>query len=379
MLVREDAVANAADTTAGRFRNNFDILFVNDMAGKDVSLITVDTSGIVMQAGQQLDFVLADKFPADLNNPDAFAAAFQFTNEFTTGRNAKVGVENGVSQFDEVGATGGLGQPTSPGARRLFFTVTLKTLAAGSVTFTPNQAEDFPAHETLVFPKDQVKPEFIEYNQPFTLNIVSSLAANNDAFTVAEDAASASYNVSSNDTVVTGGPFTVTALGPTSNGGTVSIAADGTQVNYQPAANFFGQETFSYTITNSAGSATATVTMTVTPVNDPISVPSQSFSTNLGRAVTRTAAELTQGGSAGPGESNQVSAFRPLTREHKRRYSSAAKRLGCLHACRGFSGNDSFTIVVTDDGQTNGANDFKTQTVTVNVTVTNDPPNAVDD
>ncbi len=45
----------------------------------------------------------------------------------------------------------------------------------------------------------------------------------------------------------------------------------------------------------------------------------------------------------------------------------------------GFSGIDTFTVVATDNGQTNGVNDFKTQTVTVTVTVTNDPPNAVDD
>ncbi len=95
---------------------------------------------------------MVDKYPATPNNPAAFSAAFFFTDEFTTGRNA----QSGTNQFDEVGATGGLGAPANPGDRRLFFTVTLKTLAAGTVTFTPNPAEDFPAHETLVFPKDTV-------------------------------------------------------------------------------------------------------------------------------------------------------------------------------------------------------------------------------
>ncbi len=39
---------------ANRRRNSYDIIFVNQMAGKDVGLITVDVSGIVMQAGQTL-------------------------------------------------------------------------------------------------------------------------------------------------------------------------------------------------------------------------------------------------------------------------------------------------------------------------------------
>lgn len=385
VIVREDAVANAADNTAGNLRNNFDIIFINQMAGKDVALITVDTSGIVMLPGQQLNFNLVDKFPADASNATAFASAFFFTDEFTTGRNAAQGVENQgtpneVAQFDEVGATRGTGTPASPGARRLFFTVTLKTLAAGTVTFTPNPAEDFPAHETLVFPKDVVPTDFIEYGSPITLTIASSVLANNDTFTVAEDAASATYNVTSNDTLINGNAFTITSVGTTSNGGTVSIAAGGTQVNYQPAANFFGQETFTYTITNNAGSSTGTVTMTVTAINDPISVPNQTAATNLGKAVTRTTAELTQGGSAGAGESAQELSIASVNSPSTNGGTVVLQSGSVTYTpAAGFSGADAFTIVVTDNGQTNGVNDFKTQTVTVNVTVTNDPPNAVDD
>lgn len=380
VVVRRDAVTTAADSAANRRRNSYDIIFINNMAGRDVGLITVDVSGIVMQAGQTLDFEMIDKYPADPSNAAAVSAAFFFTDEFTTGRNAQLGTEGGVSQFDEVGATGGLGAPANPGDRRLFFTVTLKTLAAGTVTFTPNPAEDFPAHETLVFPKDTVPTNLIEYGQPFTLTIASSLVANNDGFTVAEDAASAQYNVTANDTLISGNAFTITSVGATSNGGTVSIAAGGTQVNYQPAANFFGQETFTYTITNNAGAATGTVTMTVTAVNDPISVPNQAASTNLGKSVTLTTTELTQGGSAGPGESAQVLSIASVNSPSANGGTVALQSGSVVYTpATGFSGTDTFTVVATDDGQTNGVNDFKTQTVTVTVTVTNDAPNAVDD
>ena len=380
VVVREDAAANNADNTANRLRNNFDIIFTNSLAGQDVSLITVNTAGIVMQPGQTLTFDLVDKYPANPNDPKALAAAFFFTNEFTTGRNATLGTEGGVSQFDEVGATGGLGAPSSPGARRLFFTVTLKTLAAGTVTFTPNEAEDLPAHDILVFPKDIVPTSLVEYGEPFTLTIASSLVANNDAFPVVEDAVAAQYNVTTNDTVLSGGAFTITSLGQPNNGGTVSIAPGSSQVIYTPAANFSGVETFTYTITNSAGSATGTVTMTVSAVNDPISVPNQTAATNLGKPVTRTTAELTQGGSAGPGESSQVLSIASVNSPSSNGGSVALQSGSVVYTpAAGFSGTDTFTIVVTDNGQTNGANDFKTQLVTVVVTVTNDPPSAVND
>lgn len=382
VIVRRDAVTTAADQTADRKRFSFDIIFVNDMAGKNVSLITVDASGIVMQPGQTLDFELVDKSPADPNNPASVTAAFFFSDEFTTGRNAELGTEGGVPQFDEVGATGGLGTPKDPADRKLFFTVTLKAKAAGSVTFTPNPAEEFPAHETLVFPKDTVPTSLIEYGSPFTLVIASSLVANNDAFTVVEDAATAEFNLTANDQLIKGTSFTITAVGASSAGGIITTSGDGKKINYRPAANFFGSDTFTYTITNNLGdTATATVTMTVTAVNDAISVPNQTGTTNLGRPLVLTTAQLTAGGNVGPGEGavqtlSVVSATSPsasggivVLANGSVTYTPAA----------GFSGTDTFTVVVTDNGLTNGVADPKSQTVTVTVTVTNDAPNAVDD
>uniref|UniRef100_UPI002638FC81 Ig-like domain-containing protein n=1 Tax=Ilumatobacter sp. TaxID=1967498 RepID=UPI002638FC81 len=65
-------------------------------------------------------------------------------------------------------------------------------------------------------------------------------------------------------------PTTVTAFDATSaNGGTVSVGADGT-FSYDPPADFFGTDTFTYTITDANGNtSTETVTITVNDVNDP--------------------------------------------------------------------------------------------------------------
>ncbi|MCA9780009.1 MAG: cadherin-like domain-containing protein [Candidatus Eremiobacteraeota bacterium] len=60
---------------------------------------------------------------------------------------------------------------------------------------------------------------------------------------------------------------TVTAFDATSTQlGTVNVNADGS-FTYTPAANFTGADIFTYTVTNTAGSATCSVTITVNPVN----------------------------------------------------------------------------------------------------------------
>lgn len=97
--------------------------------------------------------------------------------------------------------------------------------------------------------------------------------ATNDSFTVAEDTVTDTFlNVLSNDNTGTdvGETLTVTTFGSPSGGGTVTLATNGTGLNYRPAANFQGVETFTYSISDGrGGTATATVSVTVTNSNDP--------------------------------------------------------------------------------------------------------------
>ena len=89
---------------------------------------------------------------------------------------------------------------------------------------------------------------------------------------IAEDSGPVAFDVLANDSP---GPLEeavdtieVVAVTPGSQGGTVTFTA--ANVSYQPAANFFGQETFTYTIRDSGGlEDTASVTVTVVNVNDP--------------------------------------------------------------------------------------------------------------
>jgi hypothetical protein len=55
--------------------------------------------------------------------------------------------------------------------------------------------------------------------------------------------------------------WSVTVSGPTANGGTVAFVPEANAVRYTPAPDFFGTDTFSYTLTGPAGSDTANVTV----------------------------------------------------------------------------------------------------------------------
>ena len=94
----------------------------------------------------------------------------------------------------------------------------------------------------------------------------------NDAFTVTEDAVGATLNVLANDLIApdTNETLTVLSFSGLSGGGTLTIPAAKTGLLYTPAANFFGTETFNYTISDGhGGTSTATVSVTVTAANDP--------------------------------------------------------------------------------------------------------------
>ncbi|WP_442511016.1 Ig-like domain-containing protein [Novipirellula sp. SH528] len=91
-----------------------------------------------------------------------------------------------------------------------------------------------------------------------------------DAFTVAEDAADAQFNVLTNDTRdAANQAFTIISVGTADKGGAARVNSDGSQIFYKPAANFNGTEQVTYTIRDTGGGiAVGTVTFTVTAVND---------------------------------------------------------------------------------------------------------------
>ncbi len=98
-----------------------------------------------------------------------------------------------------------------------------------------------------------------------TVTCVDDLpVAVDDSATVAEDSGATAIDVLANDTDVDGGPKSVDSVTQPANG-TVVITGGGTGLTYQPAANFCGPDSFTYTLN---GGSTATVSVTVTCVDD---------------------------------------------------------------------------------------------------------------
>ena len=91
--------------------------------------------------------------------------------------------------------------------------------------------------------------------------------AGDDSFTAIEDTPR-NLQVLLNDVDDDGDSLSVSVTSAPNRGGTVSVNADGS-FDYQPAANFFGTETFDYQVDDgNGGTSTATVTVNVLSQND---------------------------------------------------------------------------------------------------------------
>jgi hypothetical protein len=97
-------------------------------------------------------------------------------------------------------------------------------------------------------------------------------AAVADTATVPEDAPATVINVLANDTDLDGGPKNIASVTQPANG-TVSITGGGTGLTYQPSPNYCNNppgtfDTFTYTLSPTGATPTATVSVSVTCVND---------------------------------------------------------------------------------------------------------------
>ncbi len=167
-------------------------------------------------------------------------------------------------------------------------------------------------------------------------------------------------NESGQSLTVTPGTFA------TGQGGTVEFG--GTNFTYTPAPNFFGSDTFSYTVTDDGTTngvadplgLDATITITITEVNDP---PTSTTDDDIGVknfTTTYSIADLLSNDSTGPAnESNQQLSVSDVT--------TLTDLGGTLELDGGvlrytppnptFTGDDVLRYTITDNGTTNGASD----------------------
>ena len=141
-------------------------------------------------------------------------------------------------------------------------------IEAGQVRYTP--AANYNGPDSFGYTVDDGAGGSASATVSVTVTAVNDPpVAAADAATTPEDV-STLVDVLANDTDIDGGPLVISSVGSPSHG---TAAIESGQVRYTPALDYFGPDSFTYTVSDGAGgSATATVSITVTSVAEPNSM-----------------------------------------------------------------------------------------------------------
>lgn len=177
-----------------------------------------------------------------------------------------------------------------------------------------------------------------------------------------------SYAVFALDAVSTGTLTTQLLTSPSS--GTLEV--DGIDVTYTPAPDFYGEDGFTYVVSDGmASSNTATVALVVLEVNDSPVAGADAASTDDDTPVAIAAADLLGNDVAGPAnERAQSLALSSVASTTQTNGSVSFDGTNVEYTpAPGFAGSASFEYTVCDDGDTAGADDPQCATGVVSVTV----------
>ena len=139
------------------------------------------------------------------------------------------------------------------------------TNAGADVSYTPNA--NFFGGDTFTYTISDGNGGFDTATVMVTVTGVQDApAANDDGATVAEDSVANVINVLANDGDADGDALVVDSVSQGANG---TVVNNGTSVSYTPNPDFFGTDSFTYTISDGNGGLdSATVNITVTNIND---------------------------------------------------------------------------------------------------------------
>jgi hypothetical protein len=140
--------------------------------------------------------------------------------------------------------------------------------------------------------------------------------------------------------------LTVAGVSPVANG-TLTATADGKGWFFQPARDFNGAASFSYTVSDGRGGTdTGLVTITVTPVNDAPVGQADSMSVGAGMEVVITKASLLANDGDPDGDAISLTSVGPVSYGT---LTPTADGTGYVYrAADGYSGQDGFTYVIGD-------------------------------
>ncbi len=286
--------------------------------------------------------------------------------------NGKSGDATQAGLIDEGGAFAGFTQ--LGGDEYLVFSVRMKADDTGQVQFVGDPADD-TGHQLLVFGDDTAVDWDAVTIIPASLNVTAGINAADDLYNVDEDSTGTVLNVLSNDTNNLGGSLTITQVGSTNHGGTVTVAAGGGSLTYRPAANYFGEEHFTYTISNGTVTDVGTVTVQVHPVNDAPTAVNDTFTVDADS--TENTLDVLLNDSIAPDQDETLRVTAVGTASQGGTVTIAPNGTHVTYAPKaGASGQETFTYTISDRTGTGGL----TSTATVTVNITSGPqPTAVGD
>jgi cyclophilin family peptidyl-prolyl cis-trans isomerase len=387
--------ANGFDITltdaAGNVQTQAISIDVSEEARMAITTQFVDVNGNVVTSGNIGDIFRLQVFVQDVRNTtedlgvfaaytdiefDASLVSPNGTDPIGHGTTFTSGQTGTISAglVDELGGFAGSLTPTG-GDVLLLAEVTFRADATGNAIFNLNQVENNNNEYLFFSPTDAVPGTAVSFVNA-TLPIGLNYTVANDTLSVDEDSQANSLDVLANDIVDAGSGaiLTIQAVEGLTSGGNATVASDGLSVIYTPAADFNGEEQFTYRVTNQSGvTATATATITVQSINDPPISRDDSFQlaensvenfltvlsndddgVDNGETLTITSVQTPpQGGQARVGNSDTVIIYTPPN---------------------GFVGTDTFTYTISD-----GRGGTSTSTITVTVGNVVPPPTAVAD
>lgn len=269
------------------------------------------------------------------------------------------------------GLTFDLGDGTADTVMRFTGRLQAVIAALGSATFVP--APNFNGVTTMVIfssdngnagqggvmsDSDTIVITVIEKNDPPT--------AVNDTYAIDEDTTGA-FLVMANDSSApdTGEQISVTGTSFPSHG-QVSLMSN--VITYQPVANYFGTDQFTYTLSDGrGGTATGTVTVTIRPVNDPPTAVDDSFGVASGSGPNTL--DVLANDSSAPDDPEVVLITAVSTASQGTAAANAGGTAVLYTPNTGANGTDTFTYTITDPGGLTS-----TATVTITIGAANQAP-----
>ncbi|NOY79393.1 MAG: tandem-95 repeat protein [Kiritimatiellaeota bacterium] len=230
-----------------------------------------------------------------------------------------------------------------------------------TVNVTVNRANDPPV----------AVDDALTVEEDSTNNTVDVL--NNDSTGVDTDEDKNSYTIAAVDgtNIALGGAAVNTAHG------SVTLATEDIGVGrvvrqvlrYTPTANYFGTDTFTYTINDENGAiAIASVTITINNVNDPPTANDDAFTVAEDSGDTVVDVLLNDTDAPDEGETLTVIAVTQGSNGGTVQIAATGKSV-TYHSAQDFFGTETFTYTLSD-----GNGGTATATVTMTVTAVNDPP-----